>query len=205
MADESLLSMFPGTGPDVAPDDAMSPAAAAPELEVAPPDPFLSRDFLANEFVLWLWFKTEHDFGSFNLPDGPIDLWFDDKLTFLAQEEKKVVSAFNGGAPSTTPEAKLSILSGKMITEARLGMRRGDSEWSFILRIRGGDLQLHGLKIPAVVKEGAEEMIYERMFLIDTVNRSLSALFEIFFRDRSGETWQTAVMPAMSRWLLGEE
>lgn len=168
------------------------------------PDPLHSRDFVAHEFLLWLWYRSEREFGAFNLPDGPTDLWFDDKLTFLAQDEKRIVSSFNGGAPSTTPEAKLSILSGKVISEAKLGLRRGENEWSFLLRVRGGELQLHGLKVPAILKEGAEEMIYERMYLVDVVNIALQSLFERFFRERIDERWKTEIVPDMSRWLMGD-
>jgi len=82
MENDTVIPMF-------APDEAASGAMPEVKSEAEPPDPFRGREFLAHEFVLWLWFRTEHDFGAFNLPDGPIDLWFDDKLTFLGQEKSR--------------------------------------------------------------------------------------------------------------------
>lgn len=205
MSESNVFPMFAGTNAAAA--EAMPPPGPVPNpaaegLEL--PDPFQGHSYLAHEFLLWLWYRTEREFGAFNLPDGPVDLWFDDKMTFLALDEKRIVSAFNGGAPSTTPEAKLSILSGKILSEAKLGLRRGEHEWSFLLRVKGGELQLHGLKIPALLKEGAEEMIYERVHLIGVVNMALQSLFQRFFEERSGAAWEQQHMPDMARWLLGE-
>lgn len=200
MSEGQSLSMFPTANAAV---ETAQAASLTPVLESLP-DPLQGKDFLAHEFLLWLWFRSERDFGAFNLPGGPVDLWFDDRMHFLAQEEKRVSSAFNGGAPSTTPEARLSILSGKVISEARLGIRRGEHEWTFLLRVRGGDLQLHGLKIPAQLKEGLEEMVLERSHLLRVINEAIQYLFELFVDERTDERWSDSVVPELTRWLMGE-
>lgn len=184
--------------------EAFVPIGGAPEAVVEPPDPLHKRDFLAHEFLLWLWCRSERDFGQFMLAEGPVDLWFDDALTFLALDEKRIVSAFRGGAPSTTPEARLSILAGKIISEAKLGMKQGEHEWGYLLRVRGGELQLHGLKIPAQLKTGPEEMVYERMHLIGWVNRVIQELFQRFFQARISSEWRTRHVPELTEWLMGE-
>lgn len=167
-------------------------------------DPLEGVPWLADEFILWLWYRSERDFTTFRLTnEEAVDLWIDDRLAFTAADEKSVVSTFRGGAPSTLPEARLSVLSGRRISEVRLGMRRGEAEWSFQLRVRPGEIILAGLKIPSVVKDGTEEMIYERMYLTDAVTDVLADLFGQFFALRSSEVWENEEGPAIRAWLTG--
>jgi len=158
IADENIIDLF-----------GSAKTAEKGDEDLQPTDPFQGREFLAHDFLLWLWFRSERDFGAFKLPEGPIDLWLDDRLVFLAADESKVSSVYSGGSPAMTPEARLSLLSGKVISEVRVGMRRGDSEWSFVLRVRGGEIELRTLRVPAVIAEGATETILERMALVDSV------------------------------------
>lgn len=192
---------------------------AIPELEAPPQnlpkegellslhfDPLEMAPFLADEFILWLWFASERNYTSFPLGDGEsVDLWIDDRLTFSAVEEKQISSTFKGGAPSTLPEAKLSILSGKRVGEAKIGLRRKEAEWSFALKVRAGQLLITGLKIPGTVKDGWEEMIYERMYLIDSVTEVMETLFAQFFRIRTSSEWHDKEAPEIRLWLMGDE
>lgn len=179
-------------------------AALADALE-AHEDLLEAAPYLADEFVLWLWYRSERDFTTFHLTNGDsVDVWIDDRLAFASSEESKSVSTFKGGAPSTLPEARLSILSGRRIQEVGLGMRRGEAEWSFGLKVRPGELLITGLKIPAVVKDGVEEMIYERMYLIDAVCEVLGDLFAQYFRLRADPQWEDTERAALHGWLRGE-
>ena len=168
-------------------------------------DPLDAAPYLADEFVLWLWYRSERDFTTFRLSTGDtVDLWVDDRLAFASSQEDKAVSTFKGGAPSTLPEARLSILSGRRIAEVRLGMRRGEAEWSFSLKVKGGGLLIQGLKIPAVVKDGPEEMVYERMYLIDAVTEVLGDLFTQYFNLRTSPEWDASERAGLHGWLMGD-
>jgi len=198
MTDDTVIKLF---SDDEEESDVGQHSGAEPAISS---DPLHGFEFLAHEFILWLWFRSEHDFGTFVFPDGPVDLWFDDRLVFRAVEEDGVVSIFSGGAPSTLPEAKLSVLSGKVLSEARIGMKRGEDEWAFVLRAKAGEIQLSGIKIPARVKHEVDEQLYERVFLIDIVVRGMEQLFCRFFAERIGERWHSLTVGEMKEWLLGE-
>ena len=199
--------------PTESPPRALTPPPDKGFVELTPAEALILRGdalegapWLAGEFLLWLWYRSERDFSTFDLGDkGQVDLWIDDRLVFLTPDEQKVTSTFRGGAPSTLPEAKLSILSGKRIVEATVGMRRGEHEWRFMVRATGGELLLSGVKIPAVVKQGGEEMVYERMYLLDAVEDTLGTLFARFFDVRTSSRWREDEWPALNRWLLGGE
>ena len=117
-------------------------------------------------------------------------LWFDNKLTFKDMEEDRPgVTMMRGEAPSSTPEAKLTLVQGKRPVEARIGFSRGSYEWFFTLKATPGGLDLGGLKIPAEVKDGDDEKIYERMYLIEVANSTIQRLFHRFYIERTSEGW----------------
>lgn len=145
---------------------------------------------------------TERDYTELDLPAGfvppepagpgeeEIVLWLDNKLIFKdLQEDQPGVTMMSGAAPSTTPEAKLTLVQGKRPVECRLGFKRGDYEWFFTLRALPSGLELSGLKIPAEVKDGDEEKVYERMYLIEVATNAVRKLFLQFFQERTSPGW----------------
>lgn len=119
-----------------------------------------------------------------------ITLWLDNKLIFKNLDEGQPgVTMLVGEAPSATPEAKLTLVQGKRPVEVRLGLQRGEQDWFFTLKALPGGLELAGLKIPFEVKEGEEEKIYERMYLLEVVTTALKGLFRQYFEARTSEGW----------------
>ncbi len=162
-------------------------------------------DFLAHEFLLWLWYQSDRNLSRFTVGDKTIDLWVDDKISFQATSEERIVNTFRGGAPSTTPEARLSILSGKAIEEMRMGMRLDEQEWSFGLKAADGEIEIRGLRAPTLIREGLDEMLYERVFLIEELTTILHTLFRRFFEDRRAPGWSETIVPSIMNWLLGQD
>lgn len=118
--------------------------------------------------------------------DEEITLWIDNKLLFKhIEEEMPGVTMMSGEAPSTTPEAKLTLVQGKRPVEARLGLSRGEYEWYFTLKALPGGLDIGGLKIPAEVKDGEDEKIYERTYLIEIVTSAVKTLFRQYYIERT--------------------
>ena len=100
-----------------------------------------------------------------------------------------------------TLEAKAALAGGKVLQEVRLGLRRDDREYQFTLK--GPSLHLQGLKLPQVVDQGGEELVFERMHLYDEVVFVVQGLFQQFAQARTSETWTEDVLPALHDWVLG--
>lgn len=134
--------------------------------------------------------------------DEEFTLWLDNKLVLrdLDDVETPGTTTMVGAAPSASPEARMTMNSGKRPVEARLGLRRGEHEWFFTLRVGPGGLDLNGMKLPIEVKEGQEEMIYERMFLLDILTSAVRGLFCQFFEVRTSDDWPGMI----ERWLAEE-
>lgn len=133
------------------------------------------------------------------MDDERFTLWMDNKLVLkdLEELEDPEITTMIGPAPSATPEAKATFSSGKRPVEARLGLAKGEAEWFFSLRVIPGGLDLAGMKLPIEVKEGDEEKIYERMFLLDILTSAVRGLFAQFFQVRTSDEWPKV----LSRWV----
>ena len=158
--------------------------------------------FLGREFLLWLWWRSERDFGSLELPHfGQVDFWMDDRIQLRTAGDDPMVSDLKGGAPATTPEARMAVLAGKTVETARIGLRKGDREYA--LALRSDPLEIAGLKVPGEVKDGVDERIYERMFLLEEATGMVDALFFLFCSDRLGASWDVETLPQIRAWLSG--
>ena len=159
--------------------------------------------FLGREFMLWLWWTSERDFGTAELPPfGTVDFWIDDHIQFRTPGDDPQIADLRGGAPATTIEARTALSSGKTVESARLGLRVKEREYSFSLCAEG--LELSGVKVPSEMKEGSDERIFERMFLLDEVSGIIDAFFFRFLEKRLEASWNTEQLPAIRAWVAGE-
>lgn len=160
---------------------------------------------LAGEFYAWLWWASEQRGAVFQLepPVGTVELWVDERLAFRNPDDSKVAAVMTGENPAASLEARAALAGGKVLQEIRLGLRREDRE--FFLTLKGPAMHLTGLKLPQVVTEGGEEVLYDRIHLYEELCFVLSGLLEEFAQVRTGPSWQDEVLPALHDWILGRE
>ena len=159
---------------------------------------------LAGEFYAWLWWASEVQGAVFQLDDpvGQIELWVDARLAFRSADDTKVTAVMTGEAPSTSLEARAALAGGKVLNELRVGLRRDDRE--FTVTLKGPAMHLSGAKLPQVVSEGIDEVLYDRMFLYGELSMVLAALYKHFAAKRVSPEWDSEVLPGLRRWIGGE-
>jgi len=158
---------------------------------------------LAGEFYTWLWWASEQRGAVFALPEpiGAVDAWVEDRLAFRRPDDTKVAAVMTGENPAATLEARAALAGGKVLQEIRLGLRRDDRE--FFVTLKGPSMHLTGLKLPQVVTEGGEEVLYERIHLVNELVLVLGGLYREFAAVRASKEWQQEVLPALQDWILG--
>lgn len=194
-------------GPEGAEDDPFYDGEPPPEqgdgfdLE---PDEHPSNRFLGREFLAWIWYRVDRDFGRIELPTfGTVDFWVDDRLVMRGRGEDPQTASFKGGAPSSTEEARAALRAGKIPEEARLGLRLADREYT--LSLRGETLDVSGLKVPQTVKKGdVEPMVYDRMFLFEEAMAVVGAIYGRFLEDRLDPRWGASILPRVRAWMAGQ-
>lgn len=159
-----------------------------------------TRRFLGNEFMMWLWFKSETHDGLMELEEhGPVEVVYDDRLVleaYLAETERNTLK---GGSPAYSPEAKVALQHGKRVSRAKLRVVKDGREWTFTFKSEGMDYT--SVKIPSVLSKKQEEKFYERMYLLEELEEIMDALYEEFMTIRLSEGWDKQMVPAMKKWI----
>lgn len=163
-----------------------------------------TRTFLGNEFLMWLWFKSDCFDGLFAIADhGDIEVIFDNQLTleaYLAETER---SDFKGGTPAFAPEAKTALRQGKRVSKAKIRIVKEGREWLFTYKAEGMDIT--SAKIPAVLSKDDDERFFERMYLLEELEEILETLYAEFINLRLSDAWGDTLLPAMQEWIQSDE
>lgn len=154
--------------------------------------------FVGRELVLWLWFESELYETNLHPSGGdPCSLWLETQITLANEgEETRVKSS----TPGSTPEAKQALRQGKLPTETRLHLVLGALEYTW--KIKADDLAVATLKVPAELKADSDkyEALYERMHLVETLEKQLEALYADFIALRLDLAWENVVVPELKKW-----
>ena len=83
---------------------------------------------LSTEFFIWLWFASERNGGTMNLPEniGVVDVWVEDRLSFRGLEQEKARAVVTGDNTASSLEARAALATGKVVRDIQL--QRRDTE-----------------------------------------------------------------------------
>ena len=160
--------------------------------------------FLGKEFLVWLWFESEVLEGQFEMPDGEkFELWFESQLTLESETAEQEITRMRGAAPSSTSEAHEALRRAKLPTQARVRIERGQQAFGFVIAAKS--MTLTSATLPQLIKEDEEERFYERMYLIEELEKMVDALYGRFLSLRLAPVWETQILPMIRRWVDGQE
>ena len=156
-----------------------------------------SRAFLGNEFLTWIWFRSETAEARIETADGAVAVWIDDRMSLETFEGDAQEDRFTGGSPSRSPEARVALQQGKKVSTARLHVGRGERDWT--CTIKGRTLDTASIKIPAIMSKADDDKFYDRMALVEELFAILDGLYRAFLDVRLGGGW-AAELKAMQGW-----
>lgn len=156
--------------------------------------------FLGREFLVWLWFESEVLEGQFEMPDGErFELWFENQLTLESESAEQEITRMRGAAPTTTSEAHEALRRGKLPIQARVRIERGQQAFGVVISAK--TMTLTSATLPQLIKEEEEERFYERMYMIEELEKMVDALYERFLTVRLSTVWDTKVLPIIRGWV----
>lgn len=165
---------------------------------MAGPEP---KDFLGNEFMLWLWCVTELEEGLVQTAAGTVAVVIDRVLDLDCAWGVTGRTALRGAAPTRSPEAAKALQYGKWPRRMGLIVAGGDGrQWQ--LDLQGDRFAVSGATLPEIdevrsVREIHEQRI-ERVLELDGL---LTALYQTFLRARIGGGW-TAHRERIAEWIV---
>ncbi|MFQ5430831.1 MAG: hypothetical protein ACE5E1_11030 [Phycisphaerae bacterium] len=166
-----------------------------------------SRDYLGNEFLLWLWFTLSERGDTIALPDNT-----DAAVVMVKQLVLECPRAEMGrqtiacDGPTQLPESRRAVQSGKLPRKAGLIVSRQGAQYEFLLQAE--TFNVTSAVLPKIDAGGngngrgrafAEERIEQIRHLAETVD----LLFAVFLKLRLSSAWP-AELAAVRAWLSGE-
>lgn len=153
---------------------------------------------LGNEFLTWLLYKSVSGEGQFQSEMGPLELWFEDKITFVSPYAGGEVNILKGESPAQGEEAVTAIHQGKQIEDAKLSVNLHGRRWDFAFN--GPRFQLSGVKVPSISAETEFEAVIDRFDHLGTLEQIMRALYHDFLKLRLDASKWEAECRAVERF-----
>jgi hypothetical protein len=170
-------------------------------------DLIAEKRFLGQEFLTWLWYKSDERGGSVYLPSaGDILLVFEKHMLLEYGEGDAFEKLICQGLQAELQEARTGLAMGKKLEQARLLLRRGDYEWKFTLK--ASMLEFRSVRLPKTMSQAEESddpaalegMLLDRIGLFEELIRTIDELFRMFLALRTGEGWQEELI-RLKAWI----
>jgi hypothetical protein len=186
-------------------DDA-APAAFIPgvtpnEMSWAPDE--ANRDFLGNEFLLWLWYVLDGENDTIKLADkSEVAVMLTRTLTLECPRAQTGKETIQSDGPTRLPEARRAIQAGKLPRKVGLILARHDNQYEFTLQAE--TLAVSGAKLPAPEEAEERARLEERVTLLRSFLETLDLLYDAFGRVRLSENWPKE-LTKVQKWLQRDE
>lgn len=162
-----------------------------------------SRDFLGNEFLLWLWFMSDGDTDTVKLTDGTeATFMLARTLTLECPRGQTGHETISSDGPTRLPEARRAIQSGKLPRKAGITVVRHDHQYE--LTLHAETLAVGGAKFPPPDEENPVARQHERVGNLRHLIETLDLLYDAFGKARFGQQWPDT-LGRMQRWLQRDE
>lgn len=161
---------------------------------------------LGQDFLTWLWFRSDVATSFFRTEDGQ---------SFLVSMEKRVTVTGFVGCDRETASVTASD-TGSPLSEARLGLHRGKKVASALIHltkddfvsdvsVKAADFSLNSLKTPKIDKSDRDDdpdaLFLEKVFLIETAVTLLDCLYRQFLGLRLDEGKWKKTTDEMMKWM----
>jgi hypothetical protein len=158
------------------------------------------KDFLGNEFLLWIWHEADARTSIVGTEAGDITLMLDKSLDLECAYGQSGKDSLKGDAVSRMPEARDALRSGKVPRKATLIIDANRQGFTFTLNAEA--VSFSSLVLPEVEEADSPRTLYEeRITILRDFCKSMDALYDVFLKTRASSAWegQTA---AIRKWIL---
>ncbi len=160
------------------------------------------KDFVGNEFLLWLWHEADAREGTHVKVEGFRDVAFmiDRSIDLDCAYGQTGRDGLRGDAPGRMPEARDAARSGKV--PRKVGLLLNVDGADYTLTLNGESFAIGGVKLPEV--DGAETprvLFEERIALMRDLCKAIDGLFDTFLKVRASGRWEHEVA-TLNQWIL---
>jgi hypothetical protein len=162
-----------------------------------------SRDFLGNEYLLWLWYVLDMEGDTIALSDGSeVALMLSRTLMLECPRGQTGRESITSDGPTRLPEARRAVQSGKLPRKVGLTMVRHDHQYE--LTLHAETLAAGGARLPAPESVDERGRLEERVTQLRHLLETLDLLYDAFGRQRFSDTWSKE-LAKIQKWLQRED
>ena len=164
------------------------------------------KRFLGQEFLTWLWFKSDMAGGAIHTTKGDIGFVFEKHMLLEMGEGESHEKVICQGLQAELNEARTGLRMGKKLEQARIHMVQDEYEWHMTLK--GSLLEFRSMKTPKTMagsEEGDDEAaiegrILDKIGLLETAYRTIDELLMQFIKLRISDHWPTE-LSQLQKWI----
>ncbi len=161
------------------------------------------KDFLGNEFLIWLWWVTETREGAVDVElEGRKQSYYvaiDKALDMDCAWDAMGKQTLRGSGPTRFREAGEALATGKW--PRKVGMILSDGEHQWELSLQGDRMLVGSAGLPEIPDaEGPRELLDARIDLIAQLDGALDALYAEFLKARTSSGWSNR-RTAIREWI----
>lgn len=150
------------------------------------------KDFLGNEFLLWLWHHTLHHEGEVEIATGHgkrgVSVMLDRTLDMDCAWGVTGKQSLRGSGPTRMTEAREALRQGKWPRKTGLIVADGDAQWE--LTFQADQWQVGSALLPEIEKaDTPRQLIEQRLDNIRLLARTLEAMYHVFLDLRTSSKW----------------
>ena len=158
------------------------------------------KDFLGNEFLLWLWHEADHNDGTIKTESAETTLFIDKSLDLDCAYGQTGRDSLRGAGPSRMPEARDALRTGKI--PRKMGMILDVSGRQFTLTFNAETFAITSARLRDVEDADTPRVIFEeRITLMRDLWQAIDSMFAAFLKRRASSAWESQTT-SIRKWIL---
>ncbi len=163
---------------------------------------------LGQEFLTWLWYSSEKQNGTFRKikDQTPYVLYVHQRVVVRGGESDAVETASVSGVNSALREARMGLITGKLVVRALIRIEMGELDWQVTLK--ADDFSINGLKCVKIQKEEADDnpdaIFLEKMYLMEEGLDIIDDIYHQFLKVRINQKEWTDESARIAEWINTE-
>ncbi len=161
-----------------------------------------NRDFIGNEFLLWLWYWLENESDTIKLTDdSEVAVMIARSLALECPRGQSGRESISSDGPSKLPEAFRAIQVGKLPRKMGLTLVRQDSQYE--LTLQAESLAIGSARLPPTEAEDDRARLEERVTQVRHLLETVDLLYAAFLDHRLDANWAKETSK-IKKWLRVE-
>jgi hypothetical protein len=159
---------------------------------------------LGQEFLTWLWFKSEHEGGRFKSGDEWFEVYMEQRVSVEGGSGEGKEVATVAGPHAEMREARMGLSTGKKVNRALLRLAQDGEEWT--MQLKAEDFAYNSVRTPKVDTrreqgEDPDGVWLEKLYLLEKCIGFIDVLYRQFLEVRLSSLKWPQEVKAFRAWL----